>query len=512
MRNYVIFSFTWFVTLLFTGCSDFLDKPPYGLQTSDNFYKKPSDLVKVLTDTYNTLGVFGYEVDYFSFGNIMTDDSDKGGADINDGAATYDLMLFKAVSSNDMCLGRWNRCYQAIYKCNLIIDKAPLLEKDDPDLIKRVVAEAYFLRGMYYYTLATTFGGVPLVTISLNMNELNLSRSGVDDTWDLVEQDFSEAAKNLPLKSEYGVSDLGRATSGVANAMLAKTYLMRQKYKEAEEVLATVVNSGEYKLVEDYGKIFTKEFENSVESVFEVQHSATKSGWEDTEGTVIPVHCMSRNNGGWGFDCPTQDLRDAFEPGDPRIVYTFTETGDIFNGNDKINNEQSPTGYHNRKVHIPLDEQDWHWGTDQPMNIRYLRYADVLLLYAEVLNENGQGEKALKFLNQVRDRARATNPMDPKRMHQVTVIEVDLPPVTTTNKEELRLKIWHERRVELALEYHRREDLIRQKRFGEVMRGYAAKWNTQKGANFTDNYHYLCPIPQEEIDKSNGVIIQNTGY
>lgn len=501
------------MSALFQSCQDFLERPPYGVQTSENYYTKPEDLVSTLTDAYNVIGTYDFETTLFPFGNIMTDDSEKGGSDVNDSADMYDLMLFRAVSTNLRCKLLWTNAYQGIYKCNLLISKSAQLENKNPELVKRVVAEAKFMRGMYYYFLATTFGGLPLALSPMIVSELTLERSSSDETWNQIEKDFLEASAVLPEKSEYPAEDLGRATAGAAKTMLAKSYLMRLKYKEAEEALAQVVNSGEYGLVPDYGRIFTKEYENGIESIFDIQHTATKSGWMDTEGTVIPIHCMSRKNGGWGFDCPTQDLMDEFEPGDPRLVYTFTVTNDVFAGSDeKINNVDSPTGYHNRKVHIAPNEQDWHWGSDQPYNIRLLRYADVLLLYAEVLNENGKPAEALKFLNLVRDRARNTNPVDPRRTYQVLQVKVELPAITTTNQEKLRLQIWHERRVELAMEYHRREDLIRQKRFGDVMREFAQRWESIKGANFNDNYHYLCPIPQEEIDKSNGRIVQNKGY
>lgn len=512
MKNKSILFLTLVLTTFSFSCQDYLERPPYGVLTTENFYTNPPELLQALTAAYNTVGFYDFEVSLLAFGDIMTDDALKGGSNDNDNRAMHDLSYFFALSSNSMCLSLWQTCYKAIYKCNLVIEKAPNVESQNPELVKRIVAEAKFLRGIYYFHLASTFGGLPLVTTSLRPSELSLSRSSADETWNLIEKDFSDAANNLPKKSGYSATDIGRATSGAANAMLAKTYLMRQKYSEAEAVLKKVVDSGEYALVPDFGKIWTKAFENSSESVFEIQHLATKSGWADTEGTVINIHTMSRNNGGWGFQVPTEDLRQEFEPGDPRRIYTFTQTGDIFGGNDIINNAQSRSGYHNRKTHLGKNEQNWHWGSDQPYNIRYLRYADVLLLYAEVLNENNKPQEALIYLNMVRDRARATNPLDPRRIFQIEQITVDLPVVTTSDKNELRQKIWKERRVELACEYHRRVDLIRQKRYGIVMREFANKWNTDKGRFFKDEIHYLCPIPQQEIDRSNLSIIQNPGY
>ncbi|HZK95122.1 MAG TPA: RagB/SusD family nutrient uptake outer membrane protein [Prolixibacteraceae bacterium] len=512
MKNKITIFLIVLLSSFIFSCKDYLDRPPYGVLTNDNFYQNPDQLLQALTDAYNTVGYYDFEMALFGFGDIMTDDALKGGTSDGDQRAMFDLSYFIALPSNALDLSLWKQCYQAIYKCNLVIEKAVKVESLNPVLVKRIVAEAKFMRGLYYYHLASTFGGLPLVTKPLDPSEMTVVRSTADETWNQIEKDFSEAANELPLKSGYTSADNGRATSGAANAMLAKTYLIRQKYAEAEAALKKVVSSGEYSLVNDFGKIWTKEFENSSESVFEIQHLATKTGWTDTEGTVINIFCTSRNNGGWGFQCPTEDLNQEFEPGDPRRIYTFTQTGDVFGGNDRENNSLSPTGFYNRKVRLGKDEQNWNSGSDQPYNVRYLRYADVLLLYAEVLNENGKQQEALIYLNMIRDRARASNPVDPRRIFQVEQIIVDLPVIVSTDKNELRKKIWHERRVELACEYHRRVDLIRQKRYGDIMRAYAQKWDTDKGRNFNDSYHYLCPIPQEEIDRSNLSISQNAGY
>jgi hypothetical protein len=380
----------------------------------------------------------------------------------------------------------------------------------NPDLVNRIRAEAKFLRGLYYFNLATAFGGVPLVLTPLTPSEADAERATFDATWDQIEKDFSEAAAVLPLKSEYAPADLGRASSGAANIMLAKAQLMRQKFTAAETTLEKVITSNQYALEDDYGKIFTRAFENGAESVFEIQHKNTQSSG-GSEGTGVNRFCWSRKNGGWGFDCPTEDLRDAFEAGDPRLIYTFTFTGDIFDPGDITDNTESPTGYHNRKVYLSTSERD-NPINDQGYNIRYLRYADALLLYAEVLNENGKSADALTYLDMVRERARDTNPLDPRRTLQTVAITVNLPEVVTTDKDALRDLIWHERRVELAMEYHRKFDLVRQQRYGDVMRAYAVNHNTDKGSLFDDDFHNLIPVPAEEIDRSENSIGQNPGY
>ena len=510
MKKYITPILSAFLLVTTISCEDYLERPPYGVLTVDNFYKTPAQLSQGLTDAYNYLGSADFETPLFVLGNIVTDDSEKGGSDVNDFAAAYELSRFQTVASNSVSLQLWAICYKGIFNSNIIIEEADALQDTNPELVNRIRAEAKFLRGLYYFNLATAFGGVPLVLSPLTPSEADAERASFDATWDQIEKDFSEAVSVLPLKSEYPASDLGRATSGAANVMLAKAQLMRQKYPEAESALEKVVSSNEYALVDDFGKIFTSSFENGVESVFEIQHKNTQSSG-GSEGTGVNRYSWSRKNGGWGFDCPTEDLKDEFEVGDPRLIYTFTFTGDIFDAGDVTDNTESPTGYHNRKVYLSTSERD-NPINDQGYNIRYLRYADVLLLYAEVLNENGKAAEALTYLNMIRDRARDTSPSDPRRTFQTVDIVVNLPSIITTDKDELRDLIWHERRVELALEYHRKFDLVRQQRYGDVMRAYSANHDSDKGLLFNDSYHDLIPVPAEEIDRSETAVGQNPGY
>jgi hypothetical protein len=148
-------------------------------------------------------------------------------------------------------------------------------------------------------------------------------------------------------------------------------------------------------------------------------------------------------------------------------------------------------------------------------NIRLIRYGGVLLLYAEALNEIGKSSKALIYLNEVRRRARNTPPKDPELIKQTYIPKPNantLPDITTTNQAKLRKIIWYEERAELGMEGWRRTELIRQDRYGKVMHAFANKYHTVKGSNFNNARDNLLPIPQSEIDNSNGVIKQNPGY
>jgi tetratricopeptide (TPR) repeat protein len=322
----------------------------------------------------------------------------------------------------------------------------------------------------------------------------------------------------LPAKNQSSEAEQYHATRGFAKTMLAKTYMFRGDFSNAEKVLREIVEvDNDYALLPDYGMNWRPEYENSSESIFELPNKVYDKSI--ATGTNVPHFFTSRDvpgYQGYGFHVPSTDLYNAYAKDDPRQTYVFTRTGDRYIGDELAqDNHQSATGFHDYKMTVPMAEKQ---GVDVWMisyNIRLIRYADVLLLYAEALNENGKSAQALTYLNKVRERARNTNPMDPRKDMQAYVPKVTaktLPNITTTDQAELRQAIWKERRLELAMEGWRRDDLMRQKRFGQVMRAYAAKYNVQKGKNFDDKRDYLLPIPQGEIDKSNNVLTQNPNY
>jgi tetratricopeptide (TPR) repeat protein len=333
----------------------------------------------------------------------------------------------------------------------------------------------------------------------------------------LIENDLTSAF-NLPAKGSYSAGDVYRMTRGFAKTLLAKSYMFRGDFVNAEKQLKEIVEvDQDYELLPDYGYNWKPEYENSKESVFEIANKLYDKNI--ATGTNVPHFFTSRNVSGYqgyGFHVPTQDLFDAYDPDDPRITYVFTQTGDCYAGDtDDQDNSTSATGYHDYKMTVPRFEKEGYDVWMIPYNIRMIRYSDVLLLYAEALNENGKSSDALKYINQVRERARNTSPLDSRRSKQAyippTTINT-LPDVTTTDKNLLKEAIWRERRLELAMEGWRRDDLSRQKRFGNIMRAYAQKYNTTKGANFDDARDYLLPIPQGERDKTNDILTQNFGY
>ncbi len=218
---------------------------------------------------------------------------------------------------------------------------------------------------------------------------------------------------------------------------------------------------------------------------------------------------------GWGFDCPTVDLFNEFEEGDPRIIYTFMFKGDVFPGSKEgetytVENSESPTGYNARKVWIPSSERVGLQYNEFDYNYRYMRYAEVLLLYAESLNELNKPDSALLLLNQVRARARSTPVVDKQRIscaHDLSHSGELLPDVTTRDQSILREAIWHEQRVELAIEGHRRNMLMRMNRFKERMEASKGEMGCS-----VEPYELLLPLPQQEIELADGMLTQNPGY
>lgn len=515
MKKYIGLTFVSCVIAL-SGCS--LDEETYGKTTSRNFYSTQSEIQEALTGAYLQLRTTWneYALNFYFVGDCSTDDALKGSTD-GDRAEVLELSNFTTSTTNGEVGRRWEILYRLIARCNEVIAHVPGARGDEA-VLTRYMNEAKALRAFGYYELVTTFGGVPLVTVPMKPTDiLKTPRASADDVWAQIVSDCKDA-EALPAKGEYSAEEQYRVTRGFAKAMLAKTYMFRHDYENAEKTLNEIVNvDKDYSLLPDYGLNWTPAYENSTESVFEIPNKLYDKNV--ATGTNVPHFFTSRDVSGYqgyGFHVPTTDLYNAFDKDDPRQTYVFTRTGDRYVGDTEAqDNHQSATGFHDYKMTVPRAEKAGYDVWMIPYNIRIIRYSDLMLLYAEALNENGKASEALKYLNEVRERARNTNPVDPRKDKQAyvpVVTAATLPPVTETRQDALREIIWHERRVELAMEGWRRDDLMRQKRFGEVMRAYAKKYNVQKGSNFKDDRDYLLPIPQGEIDKSNNVLKQNPNY
>jgi len=364
----------------------------------------------------------------------------------------------------------------------------------DEALKTRYIAEARFIRGLLYFDMVRAWGGVPLITTT--SPELNLTRSSAEEVYNLLIGDLTYAANNLSYRSEYESIDVGRATKGAANALLARVYLFRGDFANAETYASAVVNSNQYSLEPNFIDANGINGNNGVESVFEIgalSVDGTSSGgnqYANTQGV------RGTPNKGWGFNRPTEDLRNSFESGDPRMKGTIIDLGDVIDDIEILGDGSTPdetyedgtlveVECYNRKVWVPGATTTSNWGHHR----RLIRYADVLLMAAEALNENNKPTDALQYLNMVRARARGGN-------------ENILPDVTTTDQTELRQKIYDERRHELAMEGIRFWDLVRTGRAPQVL----------GPLGFVQGKHELLPVPQSEIDISQGKLTQNPNW
>ncbi|MEL6140242.1 MAG: RagB/SusD family nutrient uptake outer membrane protein [Bacteroidota bacterium] len=469
------------------ACNDVLDRDPQGLNTLDNFFQDEVQAIQSVNAIYAQLRA--WQVHVFSFvgmTDIVSDDADKGSF-AADAFFLQEVDNFTHTATNVAPSTVWAGYYEGIFRCNLAIESIPDVPEMDEDLRARLIAEAQMLRGYFYFNLVRWFGDVPLI-LEPFPDEFSIPRDPVAAVYTQIINDLESAAAVLPEKSVYAAADLGRVTRGTANGLLAKVHLTRENFSEAERLALIVINSGEYELFPRYANIFLPEGENSSESIFEVQTAAFETGGGGSQYNEVQG-VRGTPNLGWGFNRPSDDLIDAYESGDPRREATILYVGEVLpDGSDIVQDNPNIVGERfNQKAWVP--EHPGGNGNG-PGNIRLLRYADILLIAAEALNENGNANEALNHLNQVRARARGTSNV--------------LPDVTTTNQAELREAIWRERRVELALEQHRWFDLVRTGRAASIMQAV--------GKNFQEGKNELFPIPQGEIDLSQGALVQNPGY
>jgi hypothetical protein len=475
-----------FLILTFNACKkDWLEVPPEGQITPEGYYSTDQRAAELVNAIYNAMLAWDvHSFPWIGVTSIASDDATKGSVDGDNGTDKDKLDNFTFTPTDISFNELWVGNYRGITRANTALANLPDLSIDE-GLKTRYMAEAHFLRAYFYFNLVRLYGDVPLVdkvidpTNQEELDKINV-RVSADEIYTLIIQDLEYANENLPLKSMYSPDDLGRVTKGAAQGMLAKVYMYRGNWQQVSELTNEVINSGEYQLVPDYSTIWREIGENNAESLFEVQAvgdplSLGIEGYYETQAI--------RNQFGWGFNTPSQSLEDAYEPGDPRKDATIIFPGEtLWDGTVIISDAPNPR--YNQKSYVSRTQETFNgdtWVTNK--NLRILRYAEILLMKAEAANELGDVENAKSALNQVRQR-------------------VGLPDITVTDQAELRNIIWHERRVELAMEHDRYFDVVRQGRGEEVF----------GTLGFVSGKHEVFPIPQNQIDISGGTLIQNPGY
>jgi starch-binding outer membrane protein, SusD/RagB family len=485
--------FSLLVALFLTACDqDFLDRKPKGLLTYDTFFKTEEHALQATNAVYNKFRTWEFTgLPFLGATDILSDDADKGSTP-NDALYLLEIDDFTANTANEVYGAMWRGHYQAIFRANIAIENIPQIEMDE-DYKNRLIGESKFLRAFCYLRLVQWYGEIPIIKTQLQESEyFTQARKPLAEIYSFIEKDLMDAIATLPEKSAYKGQDLGRVTKGAARGILAKLYMLEEKYAKALEQCNFVINSNEYSLLPSYSEIFTEKGEQGRESIFEISAVALQSSVAGSGASSYNMVQGVRGspNLGWGFNRPSDDLVKSYEPGDPRRQATIIYVGEILpDGATKV--EDNPDMFeerYNQKAWVPS-----HPGLQDngPGNIRLLRYADILLLAAEASNEINDTPLALNYLNQIRKRARGTN-------------NFILADITTTDKNLLREKIRKERRVELAMEQQRWFDLLRWKNVSESM--------IKQGKKFISNKHELLPIPQAEIDLSAGSLKQNNGW
>ncbi len=546
MKRYIL-AISLFAAL---SCNNWLTEDGPMVSKVEDYMTSSAAAQQLVIATYVPL-MWEYNNTYyceFFIGDIVSDDALKGGQNISDMADSYDMENFKTIANNTLLTDYYRAQYQGISRANLAIEQVSALEigidDDFTEAFKaQLIGEAKFLRALYYFKLVRMYGGIPLVTEPIYSSaDWIQPRASVDEVYAQIVADLAEAAEDLPLKSEYSSSDLGRATSGAAQALLLKAYLYWGDYAarndgNASEYYALAKSCGEaflaaqaaeYSLNPDYSANFALETENGVESIFEVQYM--KEGTSDygegngfTRGTFATILMRSRSeafgNAGWGFNKPTQNLYDEYESGDPRLEATILVPTD-----EEITNESDEIYLGNRymnlkRVMFDLESRTYPNAIDNDMrsgmNNVLIRLADVYLMYAEVCLNCGDAASAKTYLELVRARARGSEdvlPAFPNYSVPDYAAGYALRSLSD-NDEDLQLALRHERRVELAMESHRWFDLCRWGIAKEVMDAYKATETDEAVshmAEFVAGKHELFPIPDDEI--SLGQIEQNPGY
>jgi len=487
MKNIkTIFASGIIILLAASSCKkDFLDRAPISQMNGNNFYKTAEDMKNALSAAYGGLQYSGlYYSSMHIIGDLRSDNTE-----ITNPAAGTDMVAvdnFQNLATTSISSTTWAGHYQAIQSVNIVIEKIEAVPMD-AGLKARYSAEAKFLRALMYFNLVRIFGDVPLVTKVINNPQegYTYGRNSSAEVYAQIIADLTDAENNLPY--EFTGADIGRATKGAAMSLLGKVYLTQKNWSLAATKLKQVIDqtaSNKYQLLPTYAAVFGIANENNRESIFEVQF---KKG-SNNEGSPFTNQFAPIGSGTavvsvgnpLGQNIPTANMSNAYETNDVRKAVSMRNSYVL----------GSTTVQHNyiiKYAGVPAAN------LDSDNNWIVLRYADVLLMYAEALNELGYvaDGPAFTYLNQIRTRA---------GLPSKTSTNVDLA-LRVADQAAFRLAIEQERRVELAFEGHRWFDLVRTGRALTILAG-----------NGMQAHHVLFPIPQSQIDINPALIKQNPGY
>jgi hypothetical protein len=508
MKKYLIL----IISLIIFSCSeDFLSLYPEDQTSGGNFFITEEHFTQAINAAYQPLrSVEGID---FVFAEMRSDNThydfypqDRGNGLLH----RENIADFTDDKQNTITNPLWINLYNGVSKSNIVLTRIEGAKLSDA-FKNNIIGQAKFLRAFYYFKLVRYFGGVPLHVKEVTTSEgAFLPRATSEEVYNVIVEDLKDAGQKL---SVITFPQSGRATKGAAMMLLAEVYMTQKKYADAESLLKSITQMG-YELLPNYASVFSTSNKNSKESIFEVQYQMGTQGQQSNFIYMFLPHIPSTtpytgvnynniNIGGWNM--PTQDIIDSYEPGDSRLDASIAIAEGSINssgnfqatGIASIINYQAPEGIIGKPfVKKYLNPHTLANNTDD--NWPVYRYSDALLLLAESLNEQSKSSEALPYLNQVRLRA-------------------GLSASNQTNQSTLRDIIAHERRIELAFENHRWHDLVRTGKAISVMTAY--------GNNLKQIYSYLTansyqvnenrllfPIPYEEETYNINLGSNNPGY
>lgn len=454
-----------------TACEDDLNIAPEDRKTSAGFYNNASDIEAAVNATYGGLqknGLYG-----FNYHFLMETRSDNAFEEEPSNSGGFgDVDLFNRVTTNPVFASTWKDSYVTIQAANIVLNRIDAIDDMDIATKDSRKGEVKFIRALIYYNLVNLYGDVPLVTEETTdpTDFFGQGRTPKAEVYAQIITDLTEAQDELPTANSEG-----RATKGAASTLLGKVYLANGNSQAAEVALRAVTG---YSWIGKYTDLFGISNENNSSSIFEVQFQSNVNG--NSEGSKFAAKFSAQANpGSKGNNLITQDLADSFESGDLRR-------------NEIVPDAKTPT----LNISTKYIDNNRSVIEDGANNVIVLRYADVLLMLAEALNENGyvaNGE-AFNLLNTIRKRAGLP----------------DVTSTTVTNQTEFKTALLEERRHEFFHECHRWFDL---KRLGDPVKVMNEHFASTLGLNrIIDTDDLLLPIPQSQIDTDPDFMKQNSGY
>lgn len=453
---------------LVVSCEDELNLTPITQKAANSFFSNEAELESAVNGVYAQLQTSAlYGLDLMGVGEVSGEDAFEEIA-ANDGGRFGQLDDFSTNAGNDLVGDIWRESYRGIQRVNVVLNRIGDIQYSNPQLKTRQIAEVKFIRALLYFNMVRLYGDVPLV-IEETQNPSDFfgqGRTAAAEVYAQIEKDLTEAIKDLPVAKSKG-----RPAQGAAQALLADVQMNRGNYAAAVTNLAAVVNSNTYSLVSSTAKIFGVANEGNSEVLFEVQFASGVNG--NSEGS--PAATQFRPSGtaanAKGHNLPFTGFVEMYDANDTRKKdYVGLNSANPFYFSTKY--EVSATGVNDS-------------GTDYYV----IRYADVLLKYAEALNEMNMTAEAVQYINAVRNRAGLGN-------------------TTASTKAEISDAIEMERRFEFIGEGHRWFDLKRTGKAIERMN----QWFASSGKNVViDQNDLILPVPQSQID-TDPSIQQNAGY